>query len=175
MTTVELPSRQGLLMRVGISLLCALVIIFFFILPAEFGKDPTHFGRLTGLSRLSQQAALNTTAAHEYPGAFRTDEVELTLVPGESFEYKVRMKSAGALVYSWTSSVPLEFDFHGESDKDPGNAVSYRAGMGAAQHGSLIAPFQGIHGWYWNVTGKERANIKVKMAGQYELTVDFSQ
>ena len=177
MNAVQMPDRQGLLMRAGLALVAALVILVMFVLPAEFKIDPTHFGRLTGLIRLSQpdKPALNTTAAHSYDGVFRTDDVELSLVPGESFEYKVKMKPDAALVYSWTSSTPLEYDFHGEADKDPDNAVSYKATTAAVSQGSLIAPFQGIHGWYWNNTTKERADIKLKMAGQYELTVDFSE
>ena len=176
MNIVELPSRQGLLNRAGIALAAALLILVFFVLPAEFQIDPTHFGRLTGLNRLSQpdKPALNTTAAHSYNGEPRNDVEVLTLLPGESFEYKVKMKPDAALVYSWTSTVPLEYDFHGEADKDPGNAVSYQAGTGTLSQGSLIAPFQGIHGWYWKNNTKDRVDIKLKMVGQYEVINDFS-
>jgi len=172
-----MPSKSGLLVRVGGSLVAASVIMFGFVLPAEYQIDPTGFGKVTGLLRMSQTpaTAANTTAAHTYTAPYRTDEVDLTLVPGQSYEYKVRMKPEGTLLYSWKSTQPLEFDFHGESDKDPDNAVSYKAGNGGELNGSLIAPFQGIHGWYWNNTGKAVADIHVKMSGHYELTVDFSQ
>jgi hypothetical protein len=183
MSEVALPSRQGLLLRVGGSLCAAAVIVIGFILPAEYHIDPTGFGRLTGLVRMSQTpasaagngAAVNTTAAHTYSKPFRTDEVDLSLVPGDSYEYKVRMKAGETLLYSWKASEPLEFDFHGESDKDPDNAVSYTTGNAAESDGSLIAPVQGIHGWYWKNNGKKIAEIHIKMSGQYELTVDFSQ
>jgi hypothetical protein len=174
-TTIALPSRKGLLIRVLISLLAALVIVFGFVLPAEYRIDPTGFGKWSGLARMGQPNTVSTTAAHSYTGKFRTDDVELALPPGGEYEYKVRMKEGEALLYSWTSSAPYEFDFHGESDKDPGNAVSYTAGTGAESNGSLIAPFQGIHGWYWKNTSDKFNEIHLKMAGQYELTVDFSQ
>jgi hypothetical protein len=175
MSEITLPSRRGLLLRTGGSLAAAAVIVFGFVLPAEYHIDPTGFGRLTGLTAMSKAAPSNTTAAHSYTGPFRTDDVDLTLAPGESYEYKVRMKPEETLIYSWKSAAPLEFDFHGESDKDPDNAVSYTAGEGAESHGSLIAPFQGIHGWYWRNKSKDFADIHLKMGGQYELTVDFSQ
>jgi hypothetical protein len=174
---IALPSQKGLLLRVLFSLVAALAIVFGFILPAEYQIDPTGFGKLTGLTRMGQgsKPSVSTTAAHTYPGTFRTDEVDLTLNPGEEYEYKVRMKDGGALLYTWKSSAPYEFDFHGESDKDPGNAVSYTTGNAGESHGSLIAPFQGIHGWYWKNHSDKPNDIHLKMAGQYELTVDFSQ
>jgi len=175
-TSIALPSRRGLLVRTGGSLVAAAVIVFGFVLPAEYQIDLTGFGRLTGLTRMGQgpNSAINTAAAHTYAGPFRTDDVDLSLAPGEEYEYKVRMKEGGTLVYSWKSAAPYEFDFHGEADKDPGNAVSYTAGNGAESNGSLIAPFQGIHGWYWKNNTDKFNEIHLKMAGQYELTVDFN-
>ena len=175
MTTVAMPSRGGLLWRVGGSVLAAAIILLGFILPAEFQIDPTGFGKWSGLARLGQasaQAAM-TTSAHTYSGEYKTHETDLTLKPGESFEYKVRMKPEETLLFSWKSSVPIEFDFHGEADKDPNNAVSYKAGDGAELHGSLIAPFQGIHGWYWKNKAKDDAEIHLKMSGEFELIEDF--
>jgi hypothetical protein len=171
---IALPSRKGLLIRVLASLVAALVIAFGFILPAEYQIDPTGFGKITGLTKMGQGASTaSTTAAHSYTQAFRNDHVDLTLFPGMDYEYKVRMKQGEVLVYSWTADGVYEYDFHGESDKDPGNAVSYKAGNAAESHGSLIAPFQGIHGWYRKNNGTKPQVIKLKMAGQYELTVDL--
>lgn len=172
---IAMPSGKGLLIRALAALAAALVIAFGFILPAEYQIDPTGFGKLTGLVKMGQAAGPgNTAIAHTYPEAFRTDEAELSLGPGMDFEYKVRMKPGATLVYSWTSTGPYEFDFHGESDKDPGNAVSYTTGNAAASNGSLIAPFEGIHGWYWKNNTDKFNEIHLKMAGQYELTVDYS-
>jgi hypothetical protein len=178
MSEIALPSREGLLLRVGGSLAVAAVIVLGFVLPAEYHIDPSGFGKLTGLVQMSQTpppAAVNTTAAHTYGKPYRSDEVDLGLEPGESYEYKVRMKPGDTLLYGWKSSSPLVFDFHGEADKDPDNAVSYTTGNAAESNGSLIAPAQGIHGWYWkNISGK-LVDIHIKMSGQYDLTVDFSQ
>jgi hypothetical protein len=179
-SSIHLPSRGGLLVRVVVAAVVAAVVVLLFVLPAEFRMDPTGFGKLTGLTGMSgaqssPSSAPPVNAVHSYPGPFRTDEVDLGLAPGEEYEYKVKMKPGGTLVYSWTSSKPLEFDFHGEPDDKPGQATDYTPGNAAAAHGSLIAPFQGIHGWYWKNATKDFVDIKVKMAGQYELTVDFNQ
>jgi hypothetical protein len=172
---IALPSRRGLLLRAGGAFIAAAVIVFCFVLPAEYRIDPTGFGKLTGLTRMAGGGApASTAAAHTYTAAFRTDSVDLTLLPGEDYEYKVRMKEGGTLLYSWKADGPYEFDFHGEPDKDPDHAVSYMTGNSGESHGSLIAPFQGIHGWYWKNNSQKSMDIHLKMAGQYELTVDFN-
>jgi hypothetical protein len=171
---IAMPSRKTLLLQVLLALCVAAVVIFLFVLPAEYQIDPTHFGKLTGLIRMGQSSALATNAAHFYSKPFRTDTQVLTLGAGEDFEYKVRMKTGDVLVYSWKSDGPYEYDFHGESDKDPDHAISYKAGTGQEMYGSLIAPYTGIHGWYWNNKMGKLNGIRLKMAGTYELIEDFS-
>ncbi len=172
--SIPMPSRKTLVLQVFGSLLAAAVIVFLFVLPAEYQIDPTHFGRLTGLIRMGQSNSLATSAAHSYDKPFRTDTQVLTLGAGENFEYKVRMKAGDVLVYSWKSEGAYEYDFHGESDKDPEHAISYKAGTGQEMNGSLIAPYTGIHGWYWNNKSGKLNGIRLKMAGSYELIEDFS-
>ena len=171
---IAMPSRKGLLIQVLVALVVASAVVFFFVLPAEYQIDPTHFGQITGLTRMGQNNSLATNAAHSYDKPFRTDTQVLTLAKGENFEYKVRMKAGDVLVYSWKSEGMYEYDFHGESDKDPQHAISYKAGMGDEMHGSLIAPYTGIHGWYWNNKIDKLNGIRLKMAGTYELIEDFS-
>ena len=173
-TSIALPSRKGLLIRVLVSLVAALVIAFGFVLPAEYQIDPTGFGKATGLTKMGAGAVAATTAAHSYPQAFRTDRISLTLFPKMDYEYKVHMKEGDVLVYSWISPGVYEYDFHGEPDKDPGNATSYKAGNAAESHGSLIAPFQGIHGWYWKNNTDKPMEIKLRMAGVYEPREDLT-
>lgn len=172
---IALPSRKGLLIRVLASLAAALVIAFGFILPAEYKIDPTGVGKLMGLTKMAGGAAVAaTSAAHSYTEPFRTDRISLTLFPGMDYEYKVHMKEGEVLVYSWNAQGVYEYDFHGEPDSDPGNAVSYKAGNAAESHGSLIAPFQGIHGWYWKNNTKAPMDIKLRMAGVYVPREDLT-
>lgn len=172
--SIAMPSRKALLGQVLIALIGAAIVVFLFVLPAEYQIDPTHFGKITGLTRMGANNSLATNAAHSYDKPFRTDVQVLSLGKGDNFEYKVRMKAGDVLVYSWKSDGLYEYDFHGESDKDPEHAISYKAGMGQEMHGSLIAPYTGIHGWYWNNKSDKLNGIRLKMAGTYELIDDFS-
>jgi hypothetical protein len=58
-----MPSRGGLLARLGISFVVAMAIVFCAVLPAEFHHDPTGIGKLTGLMALSQPAPVDAPAS----------------------------------------------------------------------------------------------------------------
>jgi len=62
-TPLQMPSRGGLVMRLGASFVVAAIIVFCAILPAEFHRDPTGVGKLTGLMALSQPAPVDTPAS----------------------------------------------------------------------------------------------------------------
>lgn len=179
-TPVMLPSRTGLLMRLLGALLAAAIILVAFVLPAEYQIDLTGFGKLTGLTKMSQTVTapaasaptpvMNTTAAHTYAVPFRADDIDIPIGKDGELEYKVHMQAGGTLIYSWISPEPLYIDFHGESDKDPGNAVSYTVTQEAKEgHGSLIAPVAGIHGWFYQNLTDHPAVIHLKMSGFFEL------
>ena len=176
MTPVMLPSRTGLLLRLGGAFVVAAAILVGFVMPAEFQIDPTGFGKLTGLVKMAAPTTgvpvpvMNTTAAHTYSIPFRTDDIDIPLGKDGELEYKVRMQSGGTLIYSWKCPESLYIDFHGEADKDPGKAVSYTVVQEAKEgHGSLIAPFTGIHGWFFQNQTDHVTVIHLKMSGFYEL------
>lgn len=160
------------------------VAVGLFVLPAEYGVDPTGFGALTGLTRLAGPAAGTTSAVAFYATPFRSDAIDIPLRSpdtgrrGSDLEYKVRMKAGDTLVYSWTVSGlsdPEEFyfDFHGESPEGPGRAeplvVEYHQGTGAESHGMLVAPIDGVHGWYLQNQSGAPVVVRLRLSGFYEI------
>ena len=116
----------------------------------------------------------------------RSDRIDIPLQTadvgpeGSELEYKVRMKAGDSLVYSWTVSGianPEEFysDFHGETPADPkspgstAKVVEYRQATGVASNGVLIAPIQGVHGWYLQNQSVKPVIVHLKLSGFYEL------
>ena len=72
------------------------------------------------------------------------------------------------MVYSWTASGPLEYNFHSAPDgAPPGYAESFDAQENDVAHGSYIAPFTGVHGWYWENAGADEVTITLHTAGFY--------
>jgi hypothetical protein len=190
------PSRRTLLIVTLGGFLAAAVIAVLFVLPVEMGIDPLGFGRLTGLNRLAGPKTVSAqvppaaagaapiTAARYYATPYRTDEIDIPLdtpdkrAANSELEYKVRMKPGASLVYAWTVtglSVPEEFyfDFHGETPAGPANpqakVVEYLQTTGLKSSGSLIAPIEGVHGWYLQNQSASPVVVHLKLAGFYEL------
>src|SRR4029079_5307271 len=59
---VQMPSAGGLLLRLGIAALVGAVLTVCVIMPAEYRKDPTGFGKLTGLIALATPTVARPTA-----------------------------------------------------------------------------------------------------------------
>ena len=108
---------------------------------------------------------------------FQFDAREITLTAGEGMEIKYNMKKGAGLLYSWTASAPLAFEFHGEPDVKPAGQEgtdyfeSYelddKTGR-SESHGTFLAPSTGIHGWFWeNKTGKPVV-LKLVSAGFFD-------
>jgi len=108
---------------------------------------------------------------------FQFDSREITLEPGEGMEIKYNMKKGAGLVYSWTTSAPVFFEFHGEPDLKPAGKEgtdyyeSYELDdkKGRDQsHGTFVAPSTGIHGWFWENKSDKPVTLKLVSAGFFD-------
>jgi hypothetical protein len=116
----ELPSRRKLLVATAIAVAIALLVVVLFVMPAEYGRDPTGFGKLTGISNLYSQPAdpdqfqpVNTTG--EQLSVFNVSwvsreaangEFEGELAPGESSDVPFKVSDTNVTritaVLSWS-------------------------------------------------------------------------
>lgn len=182
------PSRKTLFMVLGGGLAAASVILMGAVLPAEYQIDPLGIGRATGLLQMSGPKEVEMTlpatddanaVAHFYATELRTDTIEIPLAAsgdadqGDNLEWKVRMKRGDTLVYSWSVAAPAEefySDFHGETAPTPEvSVVTYKKGVGIESHGSMVAPFDGIHGWYLQNQSQQPVTVRLKLSGFYEM------
>jgi hypothetical protein len=195
--SLHVPKSQLLWMVLG-ALLVATIIVVCFVLPAEFRIDPTGIGRATGVIRLAGAKTVSASevqappdasgatgaAVRYYESGYRSDFVDIPLKSGEvgitgsELEYKVRMKAGGTIAYSWAVTGldnPEEFyyDFHGEAPaKDQGaeaTVVEYRQATGKDSSGTLVAPFDGVFGWYLQNQSVKPVVVRLKISGFYEL------
>lgn len=192
MATPDLPAteaRNRIAVAAGAALLVAGVVLVMFVLPAEFAVDPIGTGARTGLLDLGvtgqQVAALESTAStdganqaeilslQERP--FQHETVELRIAPGKWVEYKYRLDKGESLLYAWKTSGPVNLDFHAEPDGGPaGYAQSYEAKKAVTEEsGTMIAPFSGIHGWYWQNTTDQDVTVTLTSSGFYNIAHEF--
>ncbi len=190
----ELPSSRQLLRSTVIALAIAAVLLVTVVLPAEYGVDPTRIGRVLGLTQMGetkmalareaeQDRAAATAAPVQQPAvtfspspqaqntenlsAPRTDEISVTLKPGEGAEVKLEMSKGAKVSYEWTTAGgPVNHDTHGDSPE-----VDYH-GYGKGQQlerdaGELTAVFDGKHGWFWRNRGRADVTVTLKTNGAY--------
>jgi hypothetical protein len=185
-TTAELelnaPSRGAIAKATGIASLVALALLFTVVLPAEYGYDPLKTGTALGLTGIAETG---DTAANTAPSApvvagvytaqpkiFKVSSEDFVLRPGDGMEMKYHMEKGASMVYGWKADGILESEFHGEPDQKPNKEYfeSYeldKTGKEAA-YGSFIAPFTGIHGWYWKNNGTKDVQFHLNVSGFFD-------
>ena len=79
------------------------------------------------------------------------------------------------MVFSWQADGEVVFDFHSEeAGTDPDDAVSFALGRGDAQHGTYVAPFTGIHGWFWENRGQREVTVRLTTQGYFASSTTYS-
>ncbi|GAA0337527.1 hypothetical protein GCM10009087_54950 [Sphingomonas oligophenolica] len=176
------------------ALVAGTAILMLFVLPAEYGIDPTGAGHLLGLTALNAKAEDADIATISAPGAaapvapvlvppqtrdsiiratpYRSDERTLTLAPHAGIEIKAEMQTGDQFVFSWKATGPVKMDMHGERSLTSEDFSTYwkQKGMTDAQ-GSFMAPFPGIHGWYWRNQGEAPVTITLRISGFYRKLI----
>jgi len=180
-----LTASTGTLARATLAAFAlAVVVLVSVVLPAEYGIDPLGTGARFGLLALAAVPADPGSAAVAAPmrtGAvtaetqpYSSETIELTLAPYESFEYKYRLPQGASLLFSWRTTVKLDYDFHGEPDgATPGYAESYDKQTSDHVQGTFTAPFPGLHGWWWENPGETPLTLTLTTAGYYQSSHEF--
>lgn len=191
----ELPSSKQLLVSTVIAIVIAAVLLVTVVLPSEYGIDPTRIGRVLGLTgmgeikmKLAEEAkadreadaaqpanvpakAVSSTASSTVPAtstttaAAKSDEMTVTLKPGEAAEIKLEMAKGALVKYEWTATGGVvNHDTHGDNPQK--QFVSYKKGTGVdGDAGDLVAQFDGSHGWFWRNRGQSDVTVTIKANG----------
>lgn len=183
------PSLKSLIVASAFATLLAALILISAVLPAEYGFDPTGLGKIMGLTALAsptkgssqplaitcpvlptQLAAINDLDHKESLPQWQ-DSVKIIVPAGSGLEYKFHLEKDASLQYSWaTDGAKLYFDFHGEPQGDKtGYFKSFKESNDNQSSGSLTAPFEGAHGWYWENKTRSPITILLNTKGSYRI------
>ncbi|OYW46612.1 MAG: hypothetical protein B7Z08_02365 [Sphingomonadales bacterium 32-68-7] len=151
-----------------------------FVLPAEFGIDPTGVGTATRLTEIANPKGMNVylrkglqregvltlgdTPPPAEPGA--RDHWEFEIQPYEGIELKYEIAQGKAMTFRWQATGPLDYDMHahpfeGGTDLTESYSIEARSSM----QGRYVAPFTGIHGWYWQNRSFEPVKLTLDASG----------
>lgn len=189
----DLPTSRQLVRSTLLAAAAAGAILIVVVWPAEFGVDPTGIGRTLGLTQMgeikaqlvreadaaapaaaspsapSSTAEPTMVAAAEAPPtvAARQDGMSVTLAPGQGAEVKVKAAKGIPIDYNWSvSGGRVNYDTHADA---PG--ISYHGyGKGqqsAGERGTLIAAFDGSHGWFWRNRSAVPVTVTLRTNGGY--------
>jgi hypothetical protein len=166
------PSRRQLLIGTAAAFLVAAILLVTVILPAEYGVDPIGTGRLLGLTEMAESGEVSAQLMHEHERKYLSGRVVINIGPGEGLEYKATLPQGEPLLYSWlVAGGPVYFEFHGEPTEGEWPKDYYRSyqikEQSTGEHGSFVAPFTGVHGWYWKNLSTEPAAITLEASGYY--------
>ena len=183
--------KKELVRGVLIALAVASVVLAIAVLPAEYGIDPTGAGKALGVTSLHRPAVVaaiarpaskgstvsapgevrTLTIAAKHSVAYRADTQEVTLLPGKGVEVKTHLAKGATLIYSWktTKGELLNHDFHGEpvNAKDDEFESFIEEKSVSESRGALIAPFTGVHGWYWKNKTDAPVTLVLQASGFY--------
>ena len=114
------------------------------------------------LDRIYSEFFVGSAHAQE----MRSDEMSVTLAPGEGAEIKLVMVKGAQANYAWTANgAAVNFDTHGDGG---GENISYEKGRGVADdEGVLEAAFDGNHGWFWRNRTDAPVTVTLKTSGAY--------
>jgi hypothetical protein len=183
----QAPSTRSLVKATLVALVLAVVVLVVAVLPAEYGIDPTGVGRATGLMDLyeaGESAMALTGAAPIVPTAegpvfrqlndYRVDRREFTIPPRTGMEFKYRLDRGATMLYAWRATAFVDFDFHTEPAGQPPEASdSFELGSAAQSRGAYVAPYAGIHGWYWENPTDRDVTVTLETAGFYQAGTLF--
>jgi hypothetical protein len=183
------PSTAALAKATAGAAAAAALILVTAVLPAEYGVDPLGTGKLLGLTAMVAPPVVATdpaTAASDanvpvvsgpvsnYGAPFRADAVEIVIGPYEFVEYKYRLEKGATMLYAWTATADVIHDMHGEPDGGPPDySESFDKQPRRQANGAFVAPFSGIHGWFWENPGAETITVKVTSSGFYSAAVEI--
>lgn len=174
--TQPLPSIAQLTKATASALAVAGLVLTTTVLPAEYGIDPLGAGRALGLLKMADGAKPAADVVPAAPVArssapLRSDEMTVTLAPGEGAEVKALVRKGEHFVFNWsTDGAPVKADMHGEPENAKPNEFTtyWKEPQQTGGRGQFSAGFDGIHGWFWRNKGAQPVTIKVQVTGFHE-------
>ena len=180
------PSRRKAVIGGVAALAIAAAVVVVFVLPAEYGKDPTGLGTALGLNKLAEpgkneeqlrgEKRKGVLAALDGPIQAADDRYVLELGPFESGEFKYTLKEGDKMRFSWEATGPVDYDMHSHPfDGGTELTESYAVTKGPSQSGIYTAQFTGIHGWYWQNRSTDNVTVTLDAAGPMSASTVFNQ
>ena len=180
----DLPTSSQLLKSTMVAICVGFALLILFVLPAEYGTDPTGVGELFGLKKMGEiktrlkqdflkenDGAKDELMVESETGKENQDVMEFVIAPDEAIEIKLEMKKGSIAEYKWTTqNGGLNYNLHGDGYNGSQKSISYKKGrMTNSDSGEFKSKFDGYHGWFWRNRNNESVTVTLETFGDYIL------
>jgi hypothetical protein len=108
---------------------------------------------------------------------YSSDTIEIPIFANSDLEYMLDMRKGSSVAYKWeaidlANPESLLAEFHGHTIRTsevPGDVMFYKQGRGDSAQGYLVAPFDGVHGWYLSNETSVDITVLLTLSGFYEI------
>lgn len=206
-TAPAAPSRKKLLIGSAAALALAAAGLVVFVLPAEYGIDPTGAGAALGLTKLAEpeniylERGLKRTnvlfpielepeqdryGVREMIASkgvnlpadakLQSDRFQIELQAYEGIELKYVLEEGAPMLFSWVATAPVKVDMHSHPFEG-GDALteSFVIDNLQSQNAVYVAPFTGIHGWYWQNRTLKPVTLTLEATGLFTGSKIFNE
>ncbi|MES2603505.1 MAG: hypothetical protein V4603_01125 [Pseudomonadota bacterium] len=118
----------------------------------------------------------NPAVFQDDPAPPQTRTLQIVIPPNGETEVKVKMLAAKAIAFSWKTEKGLVYvDYHGHDPSfGPDFFVRYKEEQeSTGGNGTLTAPFDGEHGWFWLNLEAEPVTITLTVTGYFVDLIDY--
>jgi len=124
-----------------------------------------------------QPVPLPNPAVHQSEAAPpQTRTVTVSIPAEQETEIKTALREGRVIVYTWSvDRGDIYSDFHGH---DPAVSAEFFVRYeehqeGSGGNGSLVAPFNGEHGWYWLNYNEYPVTVTLTVTGYFDDIIDY--
>lgn len=104
----------------------------------------------------------------------KSDRFTFELLPYEGIELKYELAEGAPLLFAWHATAPLDYDMHAHPyDGGVELTESYSITDSPSQSGVYVAPFTGIHGWYWQNRTLDNVTLTLDATGAISASYTF--
>lgn len=106
---------------------------------------------------------------------WKSDVVEIELMGDSRVEYKVFMSQGDSFVFNWqVEGEDIYYDFHAHDDAFGEEFYTrYDDGRATGRSGTIVAAYDGQHGWYWQNLEPDNVTLTLQVAGFYDRIVEM--
>lgn len=107
---------------------------------------------------------------------WQSEVLQIELLADTRVEYKVFMSQGDSIVFTWqVEGEEIYYDFHAHDDAFGEEFYTrYDDGRATSRSGTIVAAYDGQHGWYWQNLEPEDVRLTLEVAGFYDRIIEVN-